>query len=105
MSAAAFRHGPLEMISQRMLLVMFDGDARSRMLNQRLVQDVSSLGGRAVLVSDQRSNTLFSVSEVDARLQPILEILPAQMISLALAAREHHEAGSFSRASKITATE
>lgn len=105
MSSAAFRHGPLEMISQRLLLVMFDGDARSRALNRRLVHDVNSLDGRAILVSDQQTGGLFSVREVHPRLQPVLEILPAQMISLALAAREHHQAGNFSRASKITSTE
>lgn len=105
MSAAAFRHGPLEMISQRMLLVMFDGDVRTRGLNQRLVRDVNSLDGRAILVADKRSNSLFSFREVDPRLQPVLEILPAQMMSLALAARQQHQAGSFSRASKITSTE
>lgn len=105
MSAAAFRHGPLEMINQRMLLVMFSGDARSRALNENLVADVNRLEGRAILVSDKGSDSLFSLPEVDARLQPILEILPAQMMSLALAAREHHQAGSFSRASKITSTE
>ncbi len=105
MSAAAFRHGPLEMISQRLLLVAFEGDARARTLNQNLVRDVNSLYGRAILVSETVRDGLFSLSHVDARLQPILEILPAQMISLALAAREYHQAGSFSRASKITATE
>ena len=38
-------------------------------------------------------------------LRPIFEILPAQMLSLALAANKGIEAGRFMRASKVTAVE
>lgn len=105
MSAAAFRHGPLEMINARMLLVMLQGDARSSALNERLVQDVNQLGGRALLVSTREASGLLCLPQAHPRLQSIVEILPAQMISLALAARERREAGAFALASKITATE
>jgi glutamine---fructose-6-phosphate transaminase (isomerizing) len=37
--------------------------------------------------------------------RPILEILPVQMITLALAALAGREAGKFERATKITTTE
>ena len=105
MSAAAFRHGPLEMISERMLIVAFQGDIRARALNEKLVRDVNSLGGRAVLVSEGGAPGLFTLPKISVNLQPILEVLPAQMISLALAAMQHREAGAFSRASKVTSTE
>ena len=39
---------------------------------------------------------------VPESVQPIVEILPIQMLSLALAARDGMEAGRFERASKIT---
>jgi hypothetical protein len=38
-------------------------------------------------------------------LRPILEILPIQMVSLALAAWQGLEAGAFLRATKITSVE
>jgi glucosamine--fructose-6-phosphate aminotransferase (isomerizing) len=38
-------------------------------------------------------------------LHPILEILPVQMITLALAARVGREPGRFERASKVTTKE
>jgi glucosamine--fructose-6-phosphate aminotransferase (isomerizing) len=45
------------------------------------------------------------LSEVPESLRPILEILPVQMITLALAALEGREAGRFERATKITSVE
>jgi glucosamine--fructose-6-phosphate aminotransferase (isomerizing) len=41
----------------------------------------------------------------DPALLPILEILPVQMMTLAMAALAGREAGHFERASKITDTE
>jgi len=37
--------------------------------------------------------------------QPILEILPVQMITIALAALANREAGKFERATKVTIVE
>jgi glucosamine--fructose-6-phosphate aminotransferase (isomerizing) len=45
------------------------------------------------------------VPECDAAIRPILEILPVQMITIALAALAGREAGKFERATKVTATE
>ena len=45
---------------------------------------------------------VFRTPEVPESVQPIVEILPVQMLSLALAARDGIEAGRFERASKIT---
>jgi glucosamine--fructose-6-phosphate aminotransferase (isomerizing) len=38
-------------------------------------------------------------------IRPILEILPVQMITIALGALANREAGKFERATKITTTE
>jgi glutamine---fructose-6-phosphate transaminase (isomerizing) len=105
MSAAAFRHGPLEMVDEHLFLLVFQGDRRSAALNRKLAADVSKLGGRAQVVSDESDLPLFRLPATSESLRPILEILPVQMITLALAAREGREAGAFARASKITAIE
>jgi hypothetical protein len=42
---------------------------------------------------------------MEESLRPIVEILPAQMLSLAIAARNGREAGRFERATKVTAAE
>ncbi len=105
MSGAAFRHGPLEMVNGSLLLLVFEGDKRSASLNRKLVSEVKEIGGSAELVSRSNPHKVFQIPAVSDVLQPILEILPVQMISLALAAREGREAGAFTRASKITAVE
>jgi glucosamine--fructose-6-phosphate aminotransferase (isomerizing) len=105
MSSAAFRHGPLEMVDRHLLLLVFEGAEPSASLNHRLVSDVRELGGCAQLVSEHTSPTVFQIPTSEDAVRPILEILPVQMMSLALAAREGFEAGAFIRASKITAVE
>jgi glucosamine--fructose-6-phosphate aminotransferase (isomerizing) len=105
MSAAAFRHGPLEMVNNGLFLLVFEGAERTAGLNRKLVSDVVDIGGSAQLVSHRNRHKIFQVPAVCEVLQPILEILPVQMISLALAAREGREAGAFTFASKITAVE
>lgn len=103
MSAAAFRHGPLEMAGDRVLVLIFAGDERTAPLHRRLAEDVLRGGGRAVLVgAHTEGREVFRLPEVPAGVQPIVEILPVQMLSLAVAARGGFEAGRFERASKIT---
>jgi glucosamine--fructose-6-phosphate aminotransferase (isomerizing) len=103
MSAAAFRHGPLEMAGTNVLVLIFEGDETTASLHRRLAEDITRGGGRAILVG-ARANGLnvFRLPDVPAAVQPIMEILPVQMLSLALAARDGFEAGRFERASKIT---
>ncbi len=105
MSAAAFRHGPLEMVSEHLFLLVFQGDSRSAAMNTRLASEVVELGGRAQVVSDESNLPVFRTDTKSEALRPILEILPVQIISLALAARDGREAGAFTHASKITSIE
>ena len=103
MSCAAFRHGPLEMAGDAALVLIYAGDPRVRTLNRRLFQDVLRLGGRAVWVSTgSASPNALRLPRTCPALAPLVEILPVQMLSLALAARDGREAGRFERASKIT---
>ena len=102
MSAAAFRHGPLEMVSPELLLLVMQGDQRVRALNERLAQEVNDVGGCVGLVAASHPEPLFRIGDTTDGFRPILEMLPVQMFSLALAARDGHEAGAFARARKIT---
>ena len=107
MSCAAFRHGPLEMADTRTLLIVLEGDKTTAALNRLIYADVLSGGGRAAFVSstDAASAAVWRLPAVADAVRPIVEILPIQMLSLAVAARDDVEAGCFRRASKITATE
>jgi len=105
MSSAAFRHGPLEMISPQDFVLVYAGGAPTLELNARLAADVEAAGGRAALVVESLTEGVFSLPSIPEVARPILEMLPPQMISLALAQLQGREAGRFERATKVTATE
>jgi glucosamine--fructose-6-phosphate aminotransferase (isomerizing) len=105
MSSAAFRHGPFEMLSDETFVLVFAGDKKTRDLNRGLVEDIRAQKGRAELVSEGDALAPWTLPATPRSLQPILEILSAQMITLALAALRGREAGRFDRASKITTKE
>ena len=106
MSCAAFRHGPLELASPKMLALVYEGTGPTRQLNARLVQDVQEMGGRSELIAMDSGRTgLFSLPAVAERCLPLMEILPAQLTSVALAVLNNHSPGSFERAAKTTVVE
>jgi glucosamine--fructose-6-phosphate aminotransferase (isomerizing) len=105
MSSAAFRHGPLEMLSPEMFVLIFSGDGKTKDLNDRLLYDIEQQQGRVVLVSEHSAVAACRLSSANPALQPILEILPVQMITLALAAAAGREPGQFEFATKVTTTE
>jgi glucosamine--fructose-6-phosphate aminotransferase (isomerizing) len=105
MSSAAFRHGPLEMADERLVLLVFAGEPRTRALNEALVLDARGAGARSWLVSEQAAEPEFRLPVVAGVARPVLELLPVEMITLALAALDGREAGRFERATKVTAAE
>jgi len=105
MSSAAFRHGPFEMLGEETLVLVFSGDSQTGDLNRRLLEDIREQQGRAELVSETSEFAACALGRAPRCLQPILEILPVQMITLALAAQAGREAGRFELAAKVTTTE
>lgn len=105
MSSAGFRHGPLEMISPHVLVVVYAGLGETAKLNLRLAQEVNDWGGQAQVVQVGDDGSPFHLPSFTPASLPILEILPAQMLALALAARQGFEAGRFVHIGKITRTE
>lgn len=106
MSAAAFRHGPLEMAAAGMVVVIYEGGEPTAALNRKLAQELDATGARVILVGPSAPAGAFRVHEgVPVDVRPILEVLPAQLLSLALAATRGREAGLFQRATKVTTVE
>jgi len=102
MSSAAFRHGPFEMVSPAMFVLVLAGLGPTRQLNANLVADVRKAGGRAELISVEQGQGPFSLPPTPEAGLPLLEILPVQMVSIALAVLNGHNPGQFERATKIT---
>lgn len=105
MSSAAFRHGPMEMLGQETFVAVFAGDDPTLSLNVKLLQDVRNENARAELIGMKTERTAWRLPQAPTSLLPILEILPVQMMTLALAAQSGIEAGRFMLATKITTVE
>lgn len=104
MSGPAFRHGPMEMLTPEIFAVVFAGAEATRDLQQKLVHDIRQAGGRAAWISPESAGA-WQVPAVPDDLRPMVEILPAQMLTLGLAAQKGIEAGRFAIATKVTTTE
>ncbi len=105
MSSAAFRHGPLEIVTGEAFVLIFSGSDRTAELNRRLQRDIRKRHGKAELVESDDARSAFCLPRGPAGIRPILEILPVEMITLALAALARREAGRFESATKVTTTE
>jgi glucosamine--fructose-6-phosphate aminotransferase (isomerizing) len=105
MSSAAFRHGPFEMLSDKVFVLVFEGSGTGAVLNAELVRDVREAGGRAALVSENAALDVFRLPAVPYAARPLVEILPVQMMSLVLAASKGHEPGRFRLSTKVTTVE
>ncbi len=105
MSAAAFRHGPLELVSAETFVLVYAGLEPTVSFNRSLAADVEKAGGRSDLVACDEGEGVFHLPEVPAAALPVLEILPAQVASLALARLQGHVPGRFIRATKVTSVE
>lgn len=105
MSSAAFRHGPFEMLGRETFVLVFAGENPTRSLNLGLLRDIREQGGKAELVSEESDFPPCKTSSAQPSILPILEILPVQMITLALAAQMGREPGRFELATKVTTIE
>ena len=105
MSSAAFRHGPFEMLNEGVFVMVMAGDYRAGALNRRLASDIREAGGRSAIVDSRETGTAFRIPAVPSGVRPIVEILPVQMLTLALASLIGREPGKFELATKVTTIE
>lgn len=105
LSSAAYRHGPIEMLSREVFVVVFEGDPAVAPLNRGLVEDIRKAGGRAELAGPGAEMDAFRLPAVPASIRPVMEVLPVEMITLAAAALQGREPGRFERITKVTTVE
>jgi glucosamine--fructose-6-phosphate aminotransferase (isomerizing) len=105
MSGAAFRHGPMEMLDGAVFVLAFAGGTPTRALSEALVADVRAAGARSFLAAEDAPEPALRLPAVAEIARPVVELLPVEMITLALAALDGREAGRFERVAKVTGTE
>lgn len=105
MGSAAFRHGPFEMLNEECFVLAFAGDPVVEPLNRSLVNDVRETGAKAALIAVDAELEALRIPKVAREIRPIVEMLPLQMVSLALALLAGREAGKFDRIEKVTTAE
>jgi fructoselysine-6-P-deglycase FrlB-like protein len=93
------------MLGSETFVLVFAGDTKTRDLNRRLLHDIQQQQGRAELVDTDASLPCCRIVEHGLSVRQILEILPVEMITLALALQAGREPGRFELASKVTTTE
>jgi glutamine---fructose-6-phosphate transaminase (isomerizing) len=105
MSSAALRHGPLEMLGRDCFVMVFAGEERTRALNAGLNQELLAAGIPTLWADMSNGSRVCDLPVVAESLRPVVEILPVEMMTLALARLRGRTAGVFERGSKVTTTE
>ena len=105
MSSAALRHGPFEMLHAGIAVGVFSGPPKTRALHDGLIRDLKGTPATAMLFSPDAERAACRLPDVPEIARTIVEVLPVEMITLALAALAGREAGKFERATKVTAVE
>jgi len=104
MSSAAFRHGPIEILSSETSVLVFAGHGRGRDLNISLHDNIRELGYKCALIGEEEDG-VFRIPPLPLSGRAVLEIMPIQMLILALASRMGIEPGRFLIARKTTTRE
>jgi len=107
MNAAEFRHGPLELAMPGFCAMIFAGIETTRSLNHKLATDIVEHGGRTIWLDSTLDSKLptFRIPDSIDLLSPLVEILPMQVLTLALAKRNNVTAGQFRIIGKVTIVE
>jgi len=107
LSAAQFRHGPLELAEPRLAALILAGQAATRPLNENLANDLFKHKARVTWISDRPHDLLPSllIPAVSEIAQPLVEILPFQALSVAIARQTGIDPGIFRHIGKVTLTE
>lgn len=105
LSSAAFRHGPMEMLDDGVFVMVFAGEDRTRALNESLVADTRAAGARAFLVAEDAEQPALRLPAVSSLARPVVEMLPVEMLTLAIPALDGREAGTFHVGGKVTTAE
>lgn len=114
LSSAQFRHGPVEAVRQGFRAIMFAGNDANRDLNYQMADYIAACGGRTLVITPTPTSCQEHVSssvlelpiaQADPEVLPILEIIPIQLLTIALAHAKGYEPAAFINCNKVTLEE
>jgi glucosamine--fructose-6-phosphate aminotransferase (isomerizing) len=113
MSAAQFRHGPIEIASPSHLTVLFAPLGSTFTLLRKLAEELLGYGDRVIFVTDSQESSrhqgdgLLTVRHphLGETLAPLVNLLPMQLLAATRAARTGIEAGRLAKASAVMRVE
>jgi glucosamine--fructose-6-phosphate aminotransferase (isomerizing) len=103
--AGEFRHGPLELATPDLSVLLFEGPQETKSLNLRLLDDLRGYQVNAYWVGSEKNEWQIEIPGVPSIGQPLIEIIPIQMLTIHFAEQIGVEPGSFFRTGKITLAE
>ena len=93
------------MVSSALLVLVFAGTGPTREMNMKLAADIRKAGGRAETIDTGEAHNPYAFPPVPECGLALLEILPVELLTVALALRNNHIPGTFKLGSKITTME
>lgn len=108
MQAGEFRHGPLELVSPDLTVLLFAGPPETCSLNRRLFEELDGSGALALWIAsaaEAASSNSLPLPRARGIGLPLAEIIPIQLLSIHIALEKNLEPGLFFRVEKITLTE
>jgi glucosamine--fructose-6-phosphate aminotransferase (isomerizing) len=103
--AGEFRHGPLELATPELTVLLFAGPQETRDLNQRLLKELRGYQVNAFWVGSETNEWQIEIPSVPAIGMTLMEIIPIQMLTIHFAEQIGVEPGHFFRTGKITLAE
>lgn len=108
MQTGEFRHGPMELASDKLSVILFAGPHETQELNARLHKELNDTGAHAIWVTTpdgtQLKPQLLMPQAVGIGL-PLAEVIPIQMLTIHMALENGLEPGKFFRSGKVTLSE
>ncbi len=109
MTGSMFRHGPVEVLDERTVVFSFAGSGPTRAINQQLAEYLVGLQGRVIVVGTPGTQvagaSFIRIETDDPWTLPIIEIVPIQLLAVALCERRGIVPGTFRYLRKVATHE
>jgi len=112
LTSSQFRHGPIEIAREGFKCVIFCDSKETEHLDIELINDIKNFGGKCFIITSAKNNfientnvKILKLPFINEELQPMMEVIPIQLLQIPFAKEKGFEPAKFINASKITTKE